>query len=569
MVKKDSPIRDALLAFVVVLIIASASSIIIYSQSKKVIQEELEERLENTTLITSKFIDITQHEKMWRNPTTYGADHQYINATLKKIINGDAYVAAMQTIVMHNNKFLVLTRTTKEAANKESSSLSPSAVISVIKEPSATLRKLFNTPNAMPESEISKNDYSMIQSYAPIKDSRGNTKMVIAASMDTGTLKVHVKEMEHIFLIANLISVLFSLIVALIVFDAKKKQYQSNLHKKSARDVSNIYKETVQEIIQTFAASSHVLHQASNTINTTAHMVQEDTNNSSVMIEQFSHNIANLNSANQQLSEQLARLLDNAITCNDIAKDTSERVGKAAQSFGTIGQSSEKTAAAIKLILDVSSRIDLLAVNAAIEAARAGDFGRGFGVVAGEVKSLSQEAKKAAETISSLLKHSEETVKESMEAVHSIRGSVHETNYMSEELSNLAKSQQVLQQNINEALKLLTEQSNRLKQSLVSVSSHAEDAAYKTTEMSIMSEQLRQNSKKLELESDYFLKFLNGEACFVPKQQMDDTSAIEVNKTHVTAKNTPPGIGVFEDFAPIKNGKEMVLEAVPIQQSAA
>ncbi|WP_239088189.1 methyl-accepting chemotaxis protein [Planosporangium mesophilum] len=113
-----------------------------------------------------------------------------------------------------------------------------------------------------------------------------------------------------------------------------------------------------------------------------------------------SSNVQTVAAGAEEMDASIREIAENA---HSAARVASEAVGVAEstnQTVSKLGESSAEIGNVIKVITSIAEQTNLLALNATIEAARAGEAGKGFAVVASEVKDLAQETAKATEDIS-------------------------------------------------------------------------------------------------------------------------------------------------------------------------
>ncbi len=112
----------------------------------------------------------------------------------------------------------------------------------------------------------------------------------------------------------------------------------------------------------------------------------------------------------RQTAEGTQRVGDAIGHVRDDAEKSGPIVGDAVSAMGEIERSAQQSTQIIGVIDEIAFQINLLALNAGVEAARAGDAGRGFAIVAAEVRALAQRSAQAAKEIKALIATSTQQV---------------------------------------------------------------------------------------------------------------------------------------------------------------
>ncbi len=227
-------------------------------------------------------------------------------------------------------------------------------------------------------------------------------------------------------------------------------------------------------------------------------------NELSASAEEVARHAAETASATHEADEQgntAKVVVVEAMSAVDVLADM---VQGAAEVISRLEQESENIGKVLAVINDIAEQTNLLALNAAIEAARAGEQGRGFAVVADEVRTLANRTQKSTEEISTMIERlqggSREAVsameagreqatngvaltEQAAEALAVIAGAITTISEMSEQIAQASREQTTVVEDVNRSVSAISGLCDRTTESMGHIDGTARELARLADEM--------------------------------------------------------------------------------------
>ena len=253
------------------------------------------------------------------------------------------------------------------------------------------------------------------------------------------------------------------------------------------------------------SSSATELEASATTLTNTADHTQQLSTMVASASEEASSNVQTVSSSTDELTASVSEIGRQVHESSRIAGEAVRKAQATDARITELSSAAQRIGDVVKLITAIAEQTNLLALNATIEAARAGEAGRGFAVVASEVKALAAQTGKATDEISAQIGSMQTATQDSVAAIKEIGGTITRISEIAATIAAAVEEQGAATQEIARNVQQAAQGTAQVAANISDVSKGAGETGSASSQVLSSARELSGQGNKLKFEVDKFL----------------------------------------------------------------
>jgi len=288
--------------------------------------------------------------------------------------------------------------------------------------------------------------------------------------------------------------------------EAAREARAAEEKREAMNQLANDFEASVGEVVEAVAATAQDLKDTAQGVSTIAEETTAQSANVANAAEESSVNVQTVSSATEEMSASISEMQQQVMRSRDVSERAAQSVEDASGQVTGLSDAADQIGDVLALIQDIAEQTNLLALNATIEAARAGEAGKGFAVVASEVKSLATQTQKATEQIRQQIEGVQTESKTAVSAISGIREVITQVTEISQSIASAIEEQTTATSEIARNAQQAAAGTHEVSSSVQGVSEASQQASAASTELLASSNSLAEQGEALRERMNSFIE---------------------------------------------------------------